>query len=288
MSSCFAELIRAVSGVHNTRIKKSCEVLFRNLKITEFYYYKIGNAGQFTLLGSNVAWGEYVAAEKLYERDPYFRHPKNFRDGVVLLKKDAQDEAVREMFTVGEERFDRGLVLQIVQKRAEGVEVFGFASKTSDEGTLSMLLSELSLLRLFTENFRKENQFLFSKLEDNQIDFAKLIGPAVFNQDMGIMPKVPNRQGFLKTLGMGGVVLTAFEQNIIQLLLSGYPASQIARVLHRSKRTVEHRIERVKEKLVCHSRAELIQKGRELETLGYFEEMGIGRGSQARFGAYSK
>ena len=74
---------------------------------------------------------------------------------------------------------------------------------------------------------------------------------------------------FLKNLGIE-VSCSVREIEVMKLLLEGYSASQIGKEIFLSRRTIEHHLERIKDKLGCTSRAELIQKARELEALEYF------------------
>jgi DNA-binding NarL/FixJ family response regulator len=72
-----------------------------------------------------------------------------------------------------------------------------------------------------------------------------------------------------KVLGELGVKiesnLSVAELETLKLLQKGYTASQIGTSLYRSRRTIEHRIERIKAKLSCASRRELIEKAEVLE-----------------------
>jgi len=69
--------------------------------------------------------------------------------------------------------------------------------------------------------------------------------------------------------------LSSIELNVMNLLLEGYSAAQIALRLFRSSRTVEHHIERIKEKLGCCSKGELIQKARKMERFNCFKQLNL-------------
>ena len=134
-----------------------------------------------------------------------------------------------------------------------------------------MLLCELPLLKLFTQKFREDNQLLFSAIDDYPIDLTRVIGPDFYkNRFSGILPnRSAQRQAVLKKMGVDFERrLTSREIEILKLLLLGYSAGKVATQIHLSKRTVEHHIERIKDSLGCDSKAELIQKGIELERIG--------------------
>lgn len=266
--SSFQFLSRSISCCYSDIIKRSCESLFYYFNLNHFYYTRITNGGYFTSLDSHADWSQYYASEKLFLRTPYFRQPRLVRKGVRLLK-DLRDSAYEDVYNRGKSKFDFNLTLQLIDEFPDGIEIFGFSSNFSNEMQIALLLNELPLIRLFTKKFREGNPFLFSKLEDNQIDIAGVIGAAFYESAIPTTPQCVARQDFLQKMGIRcGDPLTPRENDVIKLLLQGYSAGKIAPAIHLSKRTVEHHIERMKEKLGCDSKADLIQKARELERYG--------------------
>ncbi|MEI6805574.1 MAG: LuxR C-terminal-related transcriptional regulator [Myxococcaceae bacterium] len=107
-------------------------------------------------------------------------------------------------------------------------------------------------------------------LKENPIDLAKIIGPEFYrNRILEADPIYQERKKFLTALGIRQELeLSTTDIDTIRLLLKGYSASQIAKLLYRSKRTIEHRIENIKLKWNCCSKAELIQKAQKLSNEG--------------------
>lgn len=56
---------------------------------------------------------------------------------------------------------------------------------------------------------------------------------------------------------------------VVKQLIKGFFASKIADQLYLSPRTVEHHLERIKDKYDCMTKAELIQKVQKLDSYGY-------------------
>ena len=173
------------------------------------------------------------------------------------------------MLDTGRDKFNVNHCFQLMDKTSNGVEAFGFSSNSSNPLQVALLLNELSLLRLFIKKFREENRSLFSCLEDNQVNLAELLGSVFYDEPVPVMPQLTKRRALFKQFGIE-YSLTPREKEIIVPLLKGYSASQIGKQIFLSKRTVEHHVERMKEKLGCNSKAELIQKSRELEAYGLF------------------
>jgi len=175
-----------------------------------------------------------------------------------------------EILNVGRDQFNLHHNLAFFNKVPEGgVEGFVFSTGSSDMAHLLMLLSELPMLRLFIRKFRKENQFLFDKTEENRIDLLQMMGTLFYENAFELDTRVLKKKAFLKEMGVDcDKRLTEREADILKLVVQGYSAGKIASQIYLSKRTVEHHIERVKEKLGCGSKVELVQKARELEAFG--------------------
>ncbi len=275
--SSYNDLIRKVSCNFNDEIKRASSAVFECLNLNYFYYHKITDSGHLTLLGSDPAWVEYFGAQKFYVSNPFHRNSNSFRNCFVVLKNVVSND-FNQIMVEGRERFNFHFNLQIMNRTVDGVETFGFSSPTSDDLQIAMLINELPLINLFINKFRLENRRIFSKLDDNKVDLAKLVGPDFHVETLPAIPKCCGRQVFLRKMGIEcGELLSPREVEVMKLLLLGYSAGKIAPQIYLSKRTVEHHIERIKQKLGCESRAELIQKARELEAFGYFRSGVLGR-----------
>jgi DNA-binding CsgD family transcriptional regulator len=128
-------------------------------------------------------------------------------------------------------------------------------------------VQEIPLLKLFIKNFQKELLPSFAVLKDNEVDIGAILGPK-FNK-LEIIPP-DHRDALVKQFGIElPNPLTLREQEVMKELLYGYSASQIGDTLFLSKRTVEHHLERIKDKLNVISKSDLIQKAQLLDSLGY-------------------
>ncbi len=99
---------------------------------------------------------------------------------------------------------------------------------------------------------------------------ATLKGAAYQKLPFELFPQHVDRENFLEKLGLDiPKSLTQKELNVLKHLVSGKSASKIADQLLISSRTVEHLLERIKDKLDCSNKAELIQKIHNLDSFGY-------------------
>lgn len=269
--SSYVEMIRAVSGKYNDKVKRLTSELFSHFNLNSFWYNKISDRGTIAALASHMHWTEYFGWEKMYAKYPFLRHSRSIQPGVRLLK-DVDHAPLRDVLSSCKDKYDMSFLFSITNKTEDGIEEFGFASPYSSGPQISMMFNELPLLRLFAKKFKEENQFLLSKLEDNKIDLTALIGSAFYESSLPLTLSSENRRQLLQKLGMRDrTLLTVADTAVMDLLLQGYSASQIGERLFRSRRTIEHRIEKIKEKLSCQSKSELIQKYQEIES---FDRLG--------------
>ncbi len=265
----YSDLFKEVTVKFSKQINKSCCGLFDAFGINQFYYCRISNDGFFSNLDSNLHWADYFTSEHLYLTYPYFSHPKYLEPGISLIRE-APHEELNGVVLPRKEKFNFQLWLRIVHKTLNGIEEFGFSSGISSDDQATFFLNEVGFFNLFAENFKKENAYLVRSLDDCKINIGEIIGPCFHQNRTPVSKTKAAKLNFLKKIGMEGIsTLSLIEIKIIKLMLNGFSANESASQIFRSKRTVEHHIERIKEKLGCSSKLELIQKGNELLQFGF-------------------
>ncbi len=254
---------------YHDRIRKEGAPLLNLFNIKHYGFFKVNYSGSYFFFGSHIEFSEYFIDEKFHVNYPYFRNPKFIKEG-ISLPYTLQNQEFSKNLSLAKNRFGIHDSLLLIKKSKEGFEAFGFCLDISSESQIGLLLQELPLLKLFTKKFRGNNQSIFSHMEDCQVNLIDLLGPA-FNQNCLQDPPSHARELLLKQMKIEiGGALTPREVEILRLLLKGYSAGQTARQLSRSHRTVEHHIERIKMKLLCSSKSELIQKAKELESISFW------------------
>jgi DNA-binding CsgD family transcriptional regulator len=249
------------------KVKKFCAPL-KELGINHFYYHRITHTGHFANVALYRDWIDYYFFENLHLLTPCLRDPKCLEGGLGLLQA-LQDPGMEKVLLAGKEKYNCNLGLHIIHKTEEGVDGFGFGLPSSDVFRHIALFNHLPLLRHFISCFKKEFKQLSSAFTEEQCDLASLIGPTFYQPANKSLDR--SRTNFLRSMGVSmEVPLKSRDIEVIEGLHKGYSASKMADELHLSKRTIEHRLERLKEKLDCSSKAELIQKTKTLESLGYF------------------
>lgn len=268
--SPFSEMISKFNFQNNNKIKKFCSPLYNHFKVNHFWYHSISDQGFFTCLGSNAAWMEYYFSENLYLPNPYIRSPKNYSTGINFIRK-IEDQTYQKSVDIGVRKFNLDQNLLFLKRTKNGVKGFGFASYGSRNEFETLCMNELPLLKLFIKRFEEEFEPLIKKMERNPVEIAKLIGPAFHQKNSSIQLPQISKSSFLDELQFKEItLLTQREKSVLYYVSKGYSAAETAAYLCLSKRTVEHYLENIKNKLNCFSKAELIQSIQEFIHLGYF------------------
>ncbi|MEI6790488.1 MAG: helix-turn-helix transcriptional regulator [Myxococcaceae bacterium] len=253
---------------YSSAIRKLCSTLKDYFNIDKFYYGKISDSGLFIGFDSNLDFMEHFDTTELFLEYPFHCHPKFHTVGVQIINLVENLELTKIDTTKNcMLKFNANLWLKSVSRTGNVLEEFGFHSAQSDQKQSLFLFNQISQLNLLMKSFQKNNPNLFASLYETPVNLLSVIGNDFYeNRIKRSDPNYIAKQNFLKELEIEtDLDLSGAELETIQLILKGCTASQIAKQLYRSKRTIEHRVENIKLKLGCSSKQELIQKVQELE-----------------------
>lgn len=266
----FEEMLRKVtaSPYHDAMVRFA-RPLKDHFGINHFWYYRITTSGQYSYLGTHLPWNEYCLNSGMIDHFSCLRHPSIIKSGISLMKS-CGDEKYQKLLDTAWEKFQIHFSLDMIQYTDDGIEAFGFGTQFKDQKNEQRLLNELPLLTHFTKAFRQKNKKMFQVVEDVQADLTAYLGPSFYEAPKGI--ELPlDRTAFLRDLDYKLPYFSPREIDILKQLASGYPASHIAQELNLSVRTIENYLVVIKDKLLCSSKVELIQKAQEMASVGVFK-----------------
>lgn len=244
--------------------------LEKYLGINHFWYYFISNTGDYSYFGSHVDWSEFCFEQNLLVPFACLRHPTNVSLGLSLMKAESNSE-FQHVLKLAWERFQINFNINIVMRNPAGIEGFGFGSKFNDAKSDERLINQLPLLKMFFRSFREKNRKIFSQLEENKINISSEFG-SIFYEKPKHLCYTASREEFLYEIGYGDLLsLSSRENDVLRYVAEGYPAPYIAKQLELSSRTVENYIANLKDKLLCDSKIELIQKAKALKAEALIE-----------------
>lgn len=241
--------------------------LLDHLGVNHFYHYIITDSGQYASVGLHQSWQEYLSScDTMNEYTTHFFQNRHNLKG-LLFNQTVTNKNWKSLTSFAEKQFNVNLGLQITQSIDGGVEGFGFALNTNDFARHMALVHELPLLRLFISEYKKKIDP--NILRDNFVDLNTEFG--VFAKKKSAKSALSTRELALKQMNVAQPVsFSKREKEIVLQLLKGCPTSQeIAQHLFISFRTVEDHILRIKDKLNCSTKSQLILKLQELASFGF-------------------
>lgn len=248
------DITKRVTCKYSNQIKKACLPLQESFQLSDVWYFKTLNSGYGSYFSSHPEWSEFFASQDFFLNFPLIKHPTALESGVFLFN-DLNDENFSKISSLAQEKFQIHHSLAILQRTPDGIEGFGVSANSSQGPHLTSLINELPLLTAYFKKFKETYPSLFSKMEENLIDFESLIGPSFLE---GKKQSPFKKESIFKFLEIDQ--LTDRECEVLYLLSKGQSAPSIGKSLFLSKRTIEHYIEKLKLKLDCSSKQELIEK----------------------------
>lgn len=262
--------VRRMHRLNQRTIQQASRLLLDQFNLGAFYYKKISNTGRLVVFESHPQLLDCIDAPDFVLNYPAMCHPK-FHQTEIQMKNNSENpllddvENTRNILT----DFNFYLGLRFVRHTTFGVEEFGFHSQTASSQQCQFLFNRLPQLQSFMKWFLSKNASAFQTLEEAALDLPKIIGPNFYkNRILEADPSYQKANQFYEELGISKEKLTSSDLDTLKLLIRGYTAVEIADSLHRSKRTIEHRIENLKLKWSCSSKRELIEKAQEIDHVG--------------------
>lgn len=272
----YLNMIQSVTTKNDRIIKNASSSFCEYFNIPQFWYNKIDDRGSLASMSNHPAWTEYFAEQHLYKKCPLLRHSKHLQEGISIYTNNEVEQFLNnnivQTFYEGEANYNKNAWFVIINKTKNGSDQFGFLA---DKSNVALIVNEMKLIKWFMRKFQSNIASVFSKLEDHRVNLIELIGPAFYKSSASTSSSLHTaRLRILAQMGIEeGMNLNPREIEVVLLVLQGFSASAIAPKVFLAKRTIDHMLERIKEKLNCNSKTELIQKSREMEDLGYFNKI---------------
>lgn len=233
------------------------------------FFYSILTTDGYCLPVSNRpdVMNEYVF-NHLYIFNPFLCNPDNYHHNQMLMTSDFKFESYHKAQEYIDRKYGFSNFLGIYKKRGELTHILWFSTSDSSLPLSTICLNNVALLSHFGDHFLEEWQYSLHKIEPYMINIAANMGPMFFVIDP-IFKSKSEKSKRLKLLQEAGILdesysefdqLTTRELSYLKLIAAGKRAREIANDLELSRRTVEHYIESIKEKLFCSSKPELIEK----------------------------
>lgn len=254
---------KVLSSSHYQKMIKSVQPLYDHLGVNFFWYDKVTYSGKYEFFGTHSKWAELCAEHLEWVMNiPYLYHPESAVEGVQLLGI-STDQKLQEILAIGREKCHLNFNLHLLKKTADGVEGFGLSTASNSPKVYERLINELPLINRFIEYFKQKNLSIFEIVREHSVDLKRTLG---------ITFKKPQKnkdftETMLREMGYDIPPFTKREQELLEYVAHGFPASYISDELALSVRTIETHLNSFKNKLNCTTKSELIEKAKELVAL---------------------
>lgn len=271
MFMIYKNLFDDISSTSNyDKINRFLRPLYDYLGINHFWWYMLTSSGEYAYFGSHMKWSEFCFEKDLHLTFPCLRHPNVVQHGIHLMKA-SNEKSYQEVLDIAWKKFQINFNINLVKKNNGAIEAFGFATRFNDVKADERMINEIPLLRAFCEAFKKKFEVIFELAKEQQVCIASPMGQAFYE-----LPRrhiVPGcRDDILKVLGLKNfLLLTSREKEILSYVRNGFPVGFIASKLALSKRTVENYMTNLKDKLLCDSKTDLIEKSIALDAIGLLQ-----------------
>ena len=230
----------------------------RHFQINLFTYLRKYRDGSQINLSTNPGWIEDYYNLELYKTSSYESKPNEYQTGIALWPTDSR----LKVFDHGREYYDSVYGFTITKKQKDSCEFFFFSLAKNNFQQINVCLNNLDLFEQFILYFKERAEDIIKSCENN-----KIILPCEFNANLtinnGNIREKFSRE--IKGNAMASLLsehepLTRREQECLNLLLIKPTVVEIAKELHISKRTAETHLARIKSKLECDSKQQLLVK----------------------------
>lgn len=253
-------------------IQSICQDFFNKTDIHYYNYVRIFHDGSRISLTNNKAWATYIFTyheqhkflfeeclpERGYSQYAIWDNDKKHRDDSLL-------KIAREQYNI-----DHGLTITTAYEGYVELQYFG-TSKENDSIN-HFYLNNLDFINSFSAFFREKASHIIRKAEKEKI-FLKEHMPFWLDKK-NKLDKIRRNQHFNEVFNyqveryyLSGkykhVYLTVREAQCLTAIIDGLTAKECARIFDISPKTVQIHIEKVKQKMNCHRRSELVTYAQE-------------------------
>ncbi len=239
-------------------IYEICMPLFTHTAINYFTHFRIFKDGKRVHLTSNSYWVEYYFERKLFEYPYMGKSFENHTSGYYFWDSNPEDPLV----IAGRDYAQIDHRFTIINKKCDYTDFFGFGALPKNGWILNFYLNNLNFLNNFILYFLDKSHFIMQKYLESPIILPESIVPEnhlkivslVHTDDL--LPNLKFKKIFISNLN---VYLSQREYEIIYYLRKSYSCKYIAKFLKLSPRTVETYIDKIKTKLRCRTKIEIMK-----------------------------
>lgn len=249
------------SRYHKNTIDKLTEPLKSFFQIDAFWQYSITKDGFFSTVSNKPSELEFFWDQKLYLGHPYLRKGDFYPSGYHFPHLQANPDYERTQGKMRENDISDQMIILFRQTERE-LSGYCFVPKGN---ITDLLINSLPLLNRYVDYFNEEAASMINGSSEYGIDLKQVakeyfdVSPKIAEQMMG-KNKGTDFIFALETDSQKAAIinsLTTREKSCLSWFLKGRSASETAKKLFLSPRTVEHYIDNIKNKCGVSKKSDL-------------------------------
>jgi DNA-binding CsgD family transcriptional regulator len=261
--------------MYNEKFKKICYPLKTIFGATEISLHFVDNLSLINL-HTHKKWMEYCMEKRYFLTDPHITSPQKIKLGFTV---DAYhpDEAFVNGLLGDSHMFNMHHGVAYTRKTPAGYQAISLAASIENMSMPNKIINNSEIILRFMDYLEKEMQPIQKKLADRVIDLIKIKDKSKLDgEDDSINVNAKEQQKAIEFFKQIGVINSNFtnislsekEKTCLKLCLEGKTAEDAANILYLSRRTIEGHMERIKEKLNCQRKKDLMSKRDVLKCIG--------------------
>lgn len=260
-----AQLANSVCQNCEIEMRQINSYLEQHFAITHFSYIKCLADGSHFGLNTHNEWLKHFYLNRYKEYDVFYHSIDAYVSGVFLwscIKEQASFIGFREHSGI-----DHGITL--VDKQPKSCEFYNFATRHANHAIINFYLNNLDILWRHTFYFKEKAAKLIKKAEKDRFILPRcnpkkeksilILDSAQDTFRQQAVSTSPIKRYYLLS-GNWDVYLTEPEARSCYYLLQSKSIKEIAQLMILSPRTVENHLAKIKIKLDCSTKSELVKK----------------------------
>ena len=255
----FSEMTSKYSGKHKRKLQKIAEPLWHTFGINYFFYLSISKDRTCSFIGTNAELVDDFFDSKMHLSHPLFCPTAKIASGVYLYDSITQkpfQETMQEL----ERRYNAKHSCMLTKNEEGASIIYGFALPSERKNNDLLLVNHAAHLHQFIHYFEEEMGPILHKMRHDPVNLQHEADACCEHIELPEIHLSQSKLVHFLSYIHAQYQFTDRELECIKLLPGGKTAREMATLLHLSVRTIEHRLEKLKEKLNCKSKSELIAR----------------------------
>lgn len=242
-----------------SQISRLLEPLSQNFKINTLAHVTIFD-NKLLLISSNTGWVESYVSNDIYNSDHYQDEISQMeqRDTFVIFRGDNKSKLTDTMHNN-----HMWHELSIYKRYSTHIEMWNFTTCKDNEQIVNFYINNITLFERFIVYFKNQASNVLDYTDNDKL-LTRSNKIVLDNNNLHTRTKnhdfIANTTLDYINTSAGKTHISSREVECLYLLSKGHTVKEIAQILDISPRTVDTYIERLKQKLQCNFKSELIQK----------------------------